>query len=178
MSNTRLFLLVIAMFAAGFAAQRFLNPSEHAAAAIEAAEARLTHVVSKDLPPLLAAAKGKPTLVLIYTSWCPNCRTSLRTLEAMHAAGELNNSTPIFISLDKDSTVLAEYTLSHPFLANYPLYVLHPDKHSSSPTEALKAIAPKFAEGIPHFAFYNARGKLIHEQTGDLTREQLKANLR
>jgi len=105
-----------------------------------------------DLDQFLAENKGKPTMLLFWTTWCPSCKEELPELEALRAShGDKVNV--ITVSLDESVAALDAYFSKKKL--DLPVY--HGDE----------AIARKFGvEAIPTLVMFDKNGKKIFGKPG------------
>ncbi|WP_319470361.1 TlpA disulfide reductase family protein [uncultured Pseudodesulfovibrio sp.] len=105
-----------------------------------------------DLESFLAKNADKPTLALMWTTWCPSCKQELPELEALQAShGDRVNI--MAISLDEDAQALKKFFSGKKL--DLPVY--HGDE----------ALGRKFGvEAIPTLLIFDTTGKLVFNQPG------------
>lgn len=110
----------------------------------------------------LLTRNNKPTLVFIYASWCPYCRTQKPVIEQMQAqyANVLN---VVAISIDKDPAGLARYLSHDP--TTLEVYRVAGDKFLDFRV-ALAATGSKFTGAIPYSAYFSPQKKMLAEIPG------------
>ena len=142
-----------------------------------------THAVEKlaktitVLPPAavehkLRSADGKPTLLVIYASWCPYCRQLVPTLLSLKDEGALANIHLFFISIDKDKMALAQYIAAHRYQSSLAPYMVDTDAHTAF-ADMLSAKGSYFSGQIPYSVLFDSKGKLVAELPGLKGKEQI-----
>jgi thiol-disulfide isomerase/thioredoxin len=117
-------------------------------------------------------AKQKPTMLVVYASWCGYCKRMLPGVVELIRAGQLDFLAPVFVSLDTDARALSSYLVPRDFHKIMTPYVLK--DHDIDGFEAfMKPSGSKFDGGIPYIAFFDPHGKLVEEFAGVVNKGEL-----
>lgn len=129
------------------------------------AEVRL---FAKQLPVLsvsqivekLESGHNKPTLMVIYASWCGVCKKVLPRIYALKKEGSLENINLLFISVDEDKEALSRYVMQHNYTWLFEPYVIEKGgAHNLMNMLALRGLDFKLA--VPYLAMFDSEGKAI-----------------
>lgn len=106
--------------------------------------------------------QDRPSLVFIYASWCPHCRTQKPVVEQI--AKEYGSAMRVHaISIDKDAAGLNQYLANNPT----PLSVYRvPQESFLDFRVALAATGSKFVGAIPYSIILSPEGKMLAEIRG------------
>lgn len=115
----------------------------------------------KELDAFLADSNGKPTIILVWTTWCPSCKQELPEMEQLNKShGDKVN----IISVSLDEKVEALETYFSDTKLDLPVY--HGDR----------AFGEKFGiESIPTMLIFNKTGQLIFGEPGIFPHSMLSA---
>lgn len=113
-----------------------------------------------ELDAYLADNKGTPTMVMVWTTWCPSCKQQMPEMEelAKSAKGQINVIT---VSLDENVEILKDYFKDKKL--DLPVY--HGDE----------ALARKYeVQAIPTLLMFDREGKLNFNKPGVFPTAMLK----
>jgi thiol-disulfide isomerase/thioredoxin len=130
-------------------------------AALDLATARIAPINVFQLRNKIATSK-KPTLVMIYTSWCPHCRHALPVVLSLKDKGILNNARVLFVSIDKKKEDLAEYLVEEGYQDAFVPYQFKYSERGAL-MDFMKSKNANFNGGIPYAALFSQQGELIAE---------------
>lgn len=105
--------------------------------------------------------KGKPRVVMIYTSWCPHCRRAIP--EIMDIERNKPGSV-IAVSLDDMRADFERYIKG---IENPPFKIILSTDGGSVLSEALGKYGVKPLKGIPHYIVFDADNKVVFEGNHD-----------
>lgn len=117
-------------------------------------------VVKPDhMPALLASANGKPTLLVVYASWCPTCRWKTPDVVALLQEGRLDHVNTVFLSFDKGPMKLATYLVHNNFYRDIHPYIYQNFFADADLLNILKNRGSRFQGGIPFMEVYSPAGR-------------------
>lgn len=113
----------------------------------------------------LAAFKGRPVAVNVWATWCPPCRREMPLL------AEVARQTPgvefLFADQGEGPQTIGAYLSGLKFMMGGAV-LLDPQQAMSRTQKVV---------GLPTTFFYDAQGKLMSRQVGELSRAMLSAHL-
>jgi thiol-disulfide isomerase/thioredoxin len=116
-------------------------------------------------PVLLGAiAKGRPTVVNLWATWCPPCREEMPQLAS---AQQRETAVQFVFANQGESAAVVRRYLYDEILA-LDNVLLDPDSRLS------RAVG---AKGLPTTLFYDARGRLVDRHAGALSKAALARKL-
>lgn len=118
---------------------------------------------------------GKPTLIVLFTSWCPYCKKMMPVVSEM-AATEKDRMNVLAISIDEDPAAIKGYMASMEPLPPFPVYLHSTDNERSLVQAYLYKNQLNFTGGIPYMAFFN-EGKPVQQFGGFVERNVLTETL-
>lgn len=121
--------------------------------------ARLVPLSALDLREKIAARE--PTLLFIYTSWCPYCRQALPNLVGLKEKDILKNTHVLFVSLDKKKHDLAEYLARENYQDAFTPYIFKYSEHDLL-IDMLQRKQSHFSGSIPYAVLFH-KGKFVAE---------------
>lgn len=140
-------------------------------------EAQAYSETIKDMPAgqlsQLVEQQGKPSLVLLYASWCGYCQHQIPIL--MDLSKRYGNQISFFyVSIDKSKTALSDYLLNgkHDFTAYHM-----PSAEFGAYQAFFGQYGGNFEGGIPYMAAFNAKGEMVLEMPGMVAKEGLSEAL-
>lgn len=130
----------------------------------EIAQARSIPVVSTKavLPALFA--EDRPTLLLIYASWCPHCRKQFPILSQLHAEFG-HNINFAALSLDSDARQLNRFLANIPTPLFFDPVILKPTERRSF-ISLMQNSGSRFDGAIPHVILFNKDRAIAFERVG------------
>lgn len=109
----------------------------------------------------LAANTGKPTIVMVWTTWCPSCKQELPEMEALNKS-HAEKVNVITISMDENLAALEKFFEDK----SLDLPVFHGDV----------TIAKEFRiDSIPTMLIFDKAGKLVFNEPGIFPHSMLSA---
>lgn len=131
-----------------------------AASAVHAAPkfARPATIAALDLdgkPATLATLLKGPTVLNIWATWCPPCRTEMPSLEAMQAALAPEGIQVLALSVDTDHNLVREFVLK--YRLTLPIGI------ATAPDQAMKAMD---IVGLPSTIYLDAAGREVARHIG------------
>ncbi len=138
---------------------------------------------TKELLPLSPAEvftktqmKDKPSVVMVYASWCGYCRKLLpEMVELMHEK-KLDGVNLTILSIDQEPADLSKYLVLNDYKGVFPPYILNGGS-SAELRGALSITGSKFVGYIPYIGFFNKDGKLVAETFGMVDKGRLLAEI-
>lgn len=123
------------------------------------------------------AASEKPTMVVIFASWCGYCRTVMPVVHGLWKEGKLNAYQPFFISVDTGAYPLATYLLENGLDDMIPLPVIYDKQRGGNLPANMHAMGAGYQGGIPYIAFFGPRGALLDDINGAVERDEIEEML-
>lgn len=120
----------------------------------------------------IESADGKPTLMVIYASWCGYCKFLLPGISTLKKEGKLEGVHLYLISTDEDETDLARYLLSHDYDKVFTPQILRRTGEQRL-TDLLISKGSNFNGAIPYSIIFNGKGKLVAEFPGLVNKRTL-----
>jgi thiol-disulfide isomerase/thioredoxin len=114
--------------------------------------------------------KGKWVVVNVWATACPHCRRELFDLASFHERHHNTDTIVVGLTLDlnsfgiPDKEYLSNFTLS--YLIDYPVLLVSGDLAS-------KVIGIPI-NTVPMTFFYNPKGEMVYQLTGEITTELLE----
>lgn len=125
----------------------------------------------KNKPPV-------PTLLYIYASWCSKCGQVTPHLAGVIREHEFDDVRFIFVSIDKDETVLMDYLVRTHYDGLFVPYIVRQRMGGSSLPRMMESLGGRYTGTIPYLAFFDKRGKLAQEFSGVTSRNDILAALK
>lgn len=138
------------------------------AAEAEAFAATLTLLTGAEVADRL---KAKPSMLVIYASWCAACRQQMPDIVGALTEGGLGVD-PVFVSVDTNPLQLSYYLVRSDFHPTVTPYVLKSGE-SAALKAALARIGSHYDGSIPYVAFWARGGKIAEEISGFATKQAL-----
>ncbi len=125
----------------------------------------------------LQSLSGKPTMLVVYASWCGYCRQMLPDIIALMRVGALDDFNSVFLSRDWEPKKLAAYLIHSEYERLVTPYLLAP-KNDDALKLALARTGSQYSGGIPYVGYFDASGGLLGEFHGVAGKEELLASTR
>lgn len=119
-----------------------------------------------------AAVSGDaPTIMLVFTSWCPFCKKLFPEIVSLSAErGDRLNV--VAISIDEDPNAIRTYISSLPTMPSFPVYSHATDNERSLIQAFLYRNKLNFSGGIPYMAIFK-KGKAVQQIGGFVEKKVL-----
>jgi thiol-disulfide isomerase/thioredoxin len=143
--------------------QPMITPPDPRMGEVEGYRSELIPLHPADLDKKLQS--GKPSIMLVYTSWCGYCRMLIPELMKLNAEKKLDGMQKLFVSLDTDSNELSKYIVLNGYKGSFDPYVVM--QGTSSGLVQLSADkGGNFKGQIPYVGVFDKEGKLVAESLG------------
>lgn len=139
---------------------------------IEEVAVKIESITPRAVEPLLRSAEGKPTLLIIYASWCPFCRLAMPGLVDRQRAGEFDSYHVLYLSLDYELMAMAKYLARYGFHNNFTPYLVKRTDDESL-IGVLQAAGATYDGKIPYEAVFDRNGKMVAELDGVVDKKRL-----
>jgi len=124
---------------------------------------KIKTISSQDIVEKIESRKGEKQGLLIYASWCPNCRA------VMPMVLDIEKKIPGFftaVSMDKSSSKLKKYLKNQK-----PSFVPFKWDQKVNLAQSLKPLGVEFNNKIPFFVIFNSKGEITSQ--GNMKPDQL-----
>ncbi len=119
---------------------------------------------------------NKPTLMVMYASWCGYCRKLLPNIVALKNEGKIDGVNLLLLSVDKDVMKFSTYFLQRNYDKVFTPYVIEAEEE-----RALKNIiigkGGFYSKSIPYSVIFDSKGNLIEEIHGAISKKILLRKL-
>lgn len=136
----------------------------------------VTPIRPRDLEHMLHTKDGKPSMMVVYATWCSYCRKLLPEAISLLDSKEMQGVQPIFLALDEKPEDVSKYIINHQYEGRYKPYII-----KQGTTQELLGVMSvtnsNFAGHIPYVGFFGSDGKLVAETFGMVDKERLAAEL-
>ncbi len=139
---------------------------------IEAAVQKVVTLRASEVMPLLKNDNQKPTLVVVYASWCGYCKQLMPDLIEMMKSGKLSHINMLFLSIDARKLQLASYVAQYGYDEVFTPYQVKASAVNSL-GDVLAAVGANYKGAIPYIAFLSPAGRMIGEEHGLVTRGRI-----
>jgi thiol-disulfide isomerase/thioredoxin len=133
----------------------------------------IREIKPQQLPKVILDSQ-KPTLVMLYASWCSYCKVMVPHLLELQADGKLSGVALEFLSIDADKAALARYILSYGYDKKLTPYMVR-DAASGDLMAVLQAKGSTHNGSIPFVLLFAPDGKLLAESMGLLNKRAILA---
>jgi len=113
---------------------------------------------------LVTSAKGRPTVVNLWATWCPPCREEMPLLAL--AQQRETGVRFVFVNQGESAAVVQRYLYDE---------ILSLDNVLLDPASRLRPAVG--SRGLPTTLFYDARGRLVGRHAGALSKDALASKL-
>jgi len=168
--NTFSFTLVIVAILVTF--QPYLDKEPHLDD-VKHVEASIVTMTPKELSKRLVATNSKPVMLVGYASWCFYCRQVLPVVVKMIKNHQLDDVTPLFVSLDDQPRKLSQYLVHNGYNSVFSPYIVDHGIQGSIPS-AMRGSGSSFVGIIPYVGFFDKNGKLRAESVGVVGEQKLQ----
>lgn len=117
-----------------------------------------------------------PTLMVVYTSWCPFCKKLMPVIIDL-AATHKNTLNIVSISIDEDPMAIKTYISSLNPMPSFPTYLHSSDNERALVQAFLYKNQLNFTGGIPYMALFN-KGKPVQQFGGFVEKNVLTEALK
>ena len=121
-------------------------------------------------------SNGKPTLMVLYTSWCGYCKILMPNISTLKKEGKIEGINLLLISVDKERNKASKYKLEHNYDKVFTPYIM-----ASEDEEDLKNIIKNkngnYTRAIPYALFFDSHGNLLEETIGIINKKMLLSKL-
>ncbi|MGE3714795.1 MAG: TlpA family protein disulfide reductase [Alphaproteobacteria bacterium] len=117
-------------------------------------------VEASEVPQLLKS--DKPTLLVVYASWCDTCRKKMPHIVQLVRDGRLDHVNTVFLSLDKSAMQLAQYLLRTDIYRDIGTPYLHDQNlFDSGLVATMKTTGSQFKGAIPFTELFSPEGRAL-----------------
>ena len=138
----------------------YLEPPDPLKPQIMDYAASLKMIDAEAVPAVLASKNGKPTMVVVYASWCGYCRVKMPEIVAMMREGKLAHVNMLFLSRDKSLMELSKYLVHAGFYKDIDTYIVQ-NTEVSTLAGALAQRGSAFQGTVPFMEMYDANGNAV-----------------
>lgn len=119
---------------------------------------------------------AKPTLMVMYASWCGYCKKLLPNIAKLKNEGKISGVNLLLLSIDKDIIKFSTYFLQRNYDKVFTPYIMDDDEEGK-----LKSIivskGGSYSTSIPYSVIFDSKGILIEEIHGAVSKKRLLEKL-
>lgn len=120
------------------------------------------------------ASAPRPLLINFWATWCNPCREEFPDLVRIGKDYKTRNLDFVIVSLDDPSEIKGEVPrFLRRMRAEMPAFLLN----ASEPNEAISAVDPEWAGGMPATFLLDAAGQVVYKHLGPIDPEELRREL-
>lgn len=135
---------------------------------------RLQDITSKQIADSLNS--GKPTLIVMYTSWCGYCKRLLPNITGLKKEGKIEDINLLLISVDKERDKASKYILEHSYDKIFTPYIMA-SKDEDDLKNIIKSKNGNYTRAIPYTLFFDSNGNLLEENVGIINKKMLLSKI-
>ncbi len=174
-------VLVIVLFAVAFEkpfpilSVRLITPRSVTEAEVQQYAEQIELIPTEKIEKSLKES-GNPTLVIIYTSWCPYCKKLMNNVASLRNEGKIKGINLLPLSVDKQKTPLSRYVLERGYDQFFTPYMMD----SNTVKEFGNTIIAKggyFDTAIPYSIIFDRNGNLVESIRGSMDKDLLLSKL-
>ncbi len=113
-------------------------------------------------PALLKSTNGKPTLLVVYASWCGYCRMKMPDIISLMREGKLAHVNVLLLSRDKSLMDLSKYLVHSGFYKDFTAIMMR-DDGAQSFSEILYGQGSAYRGTIPFLEVFDPAGKAVRQ---------------
>jgi thiol-disulfide isomerase/thioredoxin len=129
-------------------------------------------ITAERLPGLVM--NGKPTMLVVYASWCSVCRSLLPEIIALQNQRRLDFMNRLFVSIDDVPPHLRTYLARQGYGGAFTPYIMQYGDHRRI-MDVLGKNGVRYEGKIPYVAFFNRQGNVVAHFAGLVTPDQFMA---
>ena len=142
-------------------------------AEIENLAEKTTLITPDGVSRRLSSAK-RPTMLVVYASWCSYCRGMMPVVHALWQEGKIDASQLMLLSVDKEVTTLSKYLLTSHLADMIAAPIMLKSDPDALLSDALRQNYSGFKGSIPYIGIFDADGIMIDEVMGDAPKRQVE----
>lgn len=132
---------------------------------VQAVRSSISEITPAELVQKLRREPHPPTMLLVYASWCGNCRVVMTYMAGVLHEHEYDDVRFIFISVDQNAAELMDYLIRNRYDGLFVPYLVqqHPQ---DTLVNAIASVGGRYADAIPYLMFFDRTGKMVKEFSG------------
>lgn len=129
-----------------------------------------------DLATQIESARGKPTLIYFFTTWCSSCHENFAIFNEVAREFQNTELNVIAVAIDKDlnQSKVSSYIRAKGDIYFKPQYLIS----KAGFKEVLKEYKVKYKNRIPYTALYSKQGSLLIDYSGSRPARKLQIAIR
>jgi thiol-disulfide isomerase/thioredoxin len=131
---------------------------------------QITSMHAGDVIEKLQHVDGKPSMLVVYASWCGYCRRMMPDIVALMREQQFNHIHPVFLSVDKHFSELSSYLVHNDYHKLVTPYIIGDDETKHLAT-LLQSAGSGFDGNIPYLGIFDEHGRLVAEIEGVADKE-------
>ena len=168
-------ILALIFMAVMHAISPLVGPPDTKGPAVAAFTKDLVPVRPADLEKKLHNKEGKPSILMVYASWCSYCRKLLPEMVSLINEKKIDGKQVFFLAVDKEPGDLSNYIVRNDYAGVFTPYITK-EGTSHELAGVISMTGGHYNGGIPYLGFFNSDGKLVAESFGMVDKERLLAD--
>jgi thiol-disulfide isomerase/thioredoxin len=152
-----------------------VSPPDTKGPQVDAFTKELVPVRPMEMEKKLHNAEGKPSMLIVYASWCGYCRKLVPEVVSLIKDKKIDGKQVFLLSVDKEPADLSNYIVRNEYSGVFTPYIIQ-EGTSHELAGVLSVTGGSYKGGIPYIGFFNSDGKLVAETTGMVDKERLLAD--
>ena len=169
-------ILALIIMAVLHAVQPIVDPPKNRTAEVQAHLKDLVTIRAMNLEKKLHSTDGKPSVVLVYASWCPYCRKLMPEMVSLIKDKTFDNVHLYFVSLDHEPEKLSTYLVHNDYVGLFTPYIA--EQGTGQEMSGILSLTGSGYKGqMPYVGFFDKDGKMVAETFGSVNKKRLLESL-
>jgi thiol-disulfide isomerase/thioredoxin len=156
------FAVALVVLAVMHTIQPYLLPPDPLKPQIMDYAATMKMVDAEEVQAMLKSKNGKPTMLVVYASWCGYCRMKMPDIISLMREGKLSHVNMVFLSRDNSPMKLSEFLVHSGFYKDMHAYIAQ-STYANPIENTLGALGSEYKGTIPFIEMYGAGGKAVRQ---------------
>jgi thiol-disulfide isomerase/thioredoxin len=165
-------ILALIIMAVLHAVQPIVDPPKNRDVEVQAHMKDLVPIRPMKVGKMLESKDGKPSVVLVYASWCPYCRKLMPELVSLIKEKQFEGAHLYFVSLDHEPEKLSHYLVYNDYMGIFTPYIAEKDTGQEM-SGILSLTGSGYKGQMPYVGFFDKDGKMVAETFGMVNKKRL-----